>query len=576
MPSLRNLRSISVGTAAILALALAWALHIHTMGWGQLANFAQVRALADGEPEIDRWHWETQDKAWTEGHFYSVKAPGLAALTLPAYMGLDAAGADGLSATAAGNAAKTDYPHWDTRPLAPYETYGYNSVRAYENSSRIEDNTPLVWVLTLLGAVIPALLLLFGVRWIAERIEPGYGTAAAITLGIGSILMTFASEYFPHVIAAALGFAAFAILFRERRGPPRLLLVGAAGLIAGIAVNFEYPLVLAGAVLFFYALSRGGPRVPRAAAYAAGAVLGALPALAFNQWAFGSPLHFAYSDAVAVQGVTGHAVLGLNSDGLFGITVPEFGKAFELLLANRGLLALTPVLAMGVAGAVSMRGNGYRAEANVILAICAAYFVYNAGYWLPFGGGTLGPRFLIPTLPFVALGLAPAWKRWPAPTLALAIPSAIMMVAGTLTFPLLGDIVGISIWADRLADGDLEHTLLTMFGVEWAWLAAAPVLAAIGAAIALAAKATPRPSLGDIRLPVALVAIWSVLAIVGPTLVGNDSTPLDGGTSAFWLILPAAVVSIATLCALAYRERRKEPISRGIAVGEPALGERIS
>ena len=49
----------------------------------------------------------------------------------------------------------------------------------------------------------------------------------------------------------------------------------------------------------------------------------------------------------------------------------------------------------------------------MILAVAAVYFLYNAGYWLPFGGGTPGPRFLIPTLPFLALGLAVAWRRWP-------------------------------------------------------------------------------------------------------------------------------------------------------------------
>ena len=112
-----------------------------------------------------------------------------------------------------------------------------------------------MWVLTLVGATLPAVGLLFGVRWVADRIEPGYGTAAAITLGLGSIVMVFAAEYFAHVIAAGLGFAAFALLFREReRGAARLGLVGAAGLAAGLAVSFEYPLALVGAILFVYAL----------------------------------------------------------------------------------------------------------------------------------------------------------------------------------------------------------------------------------------------------------------------------------------------------------------------------------
>ena len=30
-----------------------------------------------------------------------------------------------------------------------------------------------------------------------------------------------------------------------------------------------------------------------------------------------------------------------------------------------------------------------------------AYLLYNSGYWLPFGGGTPGPRFLVVTLPFL-------------------------------------------------------------------------------------------------------------------------------------------------------------------------------
>ena len=58
--------------AAIVALGIAWGLVIHSMGWAQLAHYAQVRAFASGEAQIDRWQWETKDKAWVDGHFYSV------------------------------------------------------------------------------------------------------------------------------------------------------------------------------------------------------------------------------------------------------------------------------------------------------------------------------------------------------------------------------------------------------------------------------------------------------------------------------------------------------------------------
>ena len=98
----------------------------------------------------------------------------------------------------------------------------------------------MVWALTLLAAVIPAVLLLVGVRWAADRIEPGYGTAAAITLGIASMVMVFAADYFSHVISAALGFAAFLVLMREREGPPSTRAVALAG-VGGACDQLRVP-----------------------------------------------------------------------------------------------------------------------------------------------------------------------------------------------------------------------------------------------------------------------------------------------------------------------------------------------
>jgi hypothetical protein len=563
------------GVAAIVSLGLAWGLVMHSMGWAQSSYFAQVRAFAAGEAEIDRWHWETQDKAWVDGHFYSVKAPGLAALTLPAYLALDGIGAQRVARDAAANARRTEYPRWTLGAGSdpPFSEFGYSAPRARAAWDRIEAGAPMVWALTLVGAVVPAALLLLCVRWVGDRIEPGYGTAAAITLGLGTIVMTFASEYFAHVIAAALGFAAFALLFREREGPSRLALVAAAGMLAGLAVSFEYPLGLVGAVLFAYALARPH-RLARAAAYGAGALAGAAPALLFNLWALGSPLRFAYEDAVITPGATGHAEIGLNDDGLFGITLPRLDSAFDLLVASRGLLALTPVIAMALVGVYLIRRKGWVAEARVITAVAAAYFIYNAGYWLPFGGGSPGPRFLIPALPFLAVGLASAYRRLPALTLALAIPSAAFMLAGTLTFPLIGD-NGTAIWVARLDVGSLEHTVLTALGTRDAWLAVTPVLLAVAAAVALTAWATPSTRLEDVRPALAATLAWGVVSIVGPTLAGDPITPLDGGRETVWIVGPAAAASVSTVLLLRYRERRAGTPRRA-APSEPATAERIS
>ena len=176
----------------------------------------------------------------------------------------------------------------------------------------------------------------------------------------------------------------------------------------------------------------------RGAAYGAGLAAGVAPLLAYQWWAFGSPLHTSYVGAVAKTGRSGHDVLGLNDAGVFGITLPRFGDALSLLFSGRGLLTLAPVLVMAIAGVVAMHRAGRRAEARTIGAVAIAYLVYNAGYWLPMGGGSPGPRFLIPILPFLAIGLGPAWRRWPAVTLALTAISATTMVAATMTYPMIG------------------------------------------------------------------------------------------------------------------------------------------
>jgi len=50
------------GLAAIACLGIAWGFVMHSMGWAQLAHFAQVRALAAGKSSqeiCDAWASET-------------------------------------------------------------------------------------------------------------------------------------------------------------------------------------------------------------------------------------------------------------------------------------------------------------------------------------------------------------------------------------------------------------------------------------------------------------------------------------------------------------------------------------
>jgi hypothetical protein len=543
-PAQRSRRRDSL--LAIACVALAYAAIIQPLGWNQTSHMALIKSLADGKPRIDRHQWETGDKSYIGGHFYSAKSPGMDFLALPWYELLKTAGAP----EALGDLADRRKPSkWSGAAMVIAPFRDRSGARAPDGrvARTVNRETPLVWALGLAVVVAPALLLLLIIRALADRIEPGLGTAAAVTLGLGTMVLPFSTMLFSHVLAATLGFAAFAVLWRERDGPPRHILVAAAGALAGFGSSVEYPLALLAVVLAGYAVSQG-PRVRRALSFGAGALAGLLPLAAYNLWAFGSLTTLSYRNAVKVPGRTGHDVLGLNAPGLFGVRAPRPQTAIDLLLSGRGLLVLTPVVAMGAVGTVLMYRRGRRAEAITIGALAAAFLVYNAGYYLPFGGDSPGPRFLVAVLPFLALPLALSYRRFPGVTIGLALASVATMVLATAGDPqIYTDDTGL--WATRLGAGDFEPTLLSAAGAGTGWVALIPFLAGVGGALALASRASAglRISHRELGLGAASAVAWAVMAIVLPPAVGPSvrSTHATGSARLVLIALAFALAGLA-------------------------------
>jgi hypothetical protein len=167
--------------------------------------------------------------------------------------------------------------------------------------------------------------------------------------------------------------------------------------------------------------------------------------------------------------------------------------------------------------------RGRRAEAVVIGAVCALYLLYNAGYFLPFGGGSPGPRFLVPTLPFLGVALAAAYRRLPGPTLALGAISATALVTATLTHPLVGYESETGKWSRLLTQGFFQPTIVSAFGAGRGWVAIIPFLLLAGAAIVLAASVTDlRLSWAQVGWGAAAAAAWGVYAALGPPGLGID------------------------------------------------------
>ncbi len=476
--------------AAILLVGLSYATLIQSFSWNQTSHYDLIRSLNVERTTIDQYQANTGDKAYYKGHYYSARAPGLALMALPFYDALNLVGAES----------------WTDAHVAPPNHPG----------------DEMIYLIGLWANVLPGLLLLLLVWRVADRYEPGYGAAAAVALGLGTMVLPLSTLLFSHVFTAFLGFAAFALMLKERDGPPSAMLLGLAGLAMGYAVASEYPLFFVAAVLGLFLLSRrdalSAPLIARrAGSYIAGGIVGIVPLLLYNHYAFHSWTHLAYSSIPRQQ------------KGFFGISLPSLKVLVTLLLDSRGLLTISPILILGAMGTVLLYKRGKRAEALTIAGICLCYVGYNSGYYLPFGGGFMGPRFLTTMLPFLAFPVAIALKRWPGPTVALAAVSISTTVIATITHPLVGYENETVVWMRYLGEGFFQPTIASAYGLGRGWGGIWPFLLAAGGGVVLAAWATPRLRLTNATLGYGLLALigWCVFAALGPTVLGIDHAGLE-------------------------------------------------
>jgi hypothetical protein len=485
------------GLIALLALGLAFASIPQGVGWSQNANFGTVRSIAKGHAYIDEYRAETGDVAWYHGHYYSTKAPGLALLTTGPYVVMHATGLTGVMAHLPG-------------------------------ATTSEVGT--LWALTIIGCALPLLIALLLLRRIGDELSPGLGTAGALAVGLGTLLLPFATLFFDHALSASLSFVAFAILWWRRE---RLLYCALAGLAAGYAVSSEYPAAVVAIALGLYVLLTApfSTGLRRAVAFAVGLGIGILPILIFNWWAFGTPTHITYEDAVSRGGVTGHDVLHANVRGLFGVYWPSFHVAMRLLFNHIGLLTLSPIVAVGAAGSVLLYRKGHRAEAFLAAGLPVAFLIYNSGYEDPFGGWSPGPRFLVQILPFVAIPLALAFRAWPLTTLLLALGSATTMTMITVSQPISAH------------DGSWYHRVFTGYFYNHGVVAVVPFAAFVLAALVFGVLATRlrRLTRQDVVGGLTALAGWLLLAFAAPRLLQD--------THAGYVVLLALGVVAAVVAA---------------------------
>jgi hypothetical protein len=344
------------------------------------------RALVHGHLTIEPCAGGTIDRASFDGKTYTDKAPGLSILAIPATV--------------------------VTRLPA--------ATRADGRSGWVSEGDFRLWAVRLLVSGVAFLLVAFAVGRVSEGVAPGYGGPALVTFALGTLVAPLAASSFDHVLAGALAFGGFVLAWSRR--------YTLAGLLAGTAALSNYTTALIGLTLALYVLAAGVRPLVRFA-------LGAAPPLAvlgaYDWAAFGSPFHLSYRYVANVYSPE-------QQSGFFGIHLPSSHGLHLVFVGDRGILVTMPVVVAAVAGLVLL-ARRHRLEAITCAVVFALLLIANCGYFSPYGGISPGPRFLIPSLPFLALGLAPAFERWWRPTVALAAVSIAAMTTLTLTWSNLGD-----------------------------------------------------------------------------------------------------------------------------------------
>jgi hypothetical protein len=374
-----------LGLAVFLALCL---LSQPSTGWNVNSRFGLVFAVVDHHTlSIDAYHatppFETGDKAFYNGHYYSDKTIGLALLGVPAYALVRAAGA------VVGHRPGVSITEWliTRMTVAPA---GAAAVML------------LAWLLMLLGATPRRALL----------------TAAGVFAG--SMLFGYSTVFLPYVpgVAACLGALVLALgapITRRR--------AAAIGGLLGFALILDLTFIIGVALIGALVLLRlrplgwrgAGVRLSALAASAA-VPLGIFAAYCLHL--FGSlsvPYRYEYSDYFRTE----------MAKGLMGATTPRVNVMWFLALhPYRGIFFWSPwvLMALACCAWVWRRDTPRRPFAAVAAVGFVGYFLFNAGYYLWWGGAAMGPRLMIPMFAVVPLVLAVACRpdapRWMWPSLA--------------------------------------------------------------------------------------------------------------------------------------------------------------
>ena len=297
--------------------------------------------------------------------------------------------------------------------------------RAFDLPEALEKN--LIFHLTVWTSIglLSSLLTLLLYRILEDQLKSSVlALLLALAYALGTIAFPFSTIFFSHQLAAALVFISFGLLYlyKERNegnleaasarfGSP--LMLALAGFCSGYALATEYPAVLAVAPISLYAL-RVVPR-KSLAFFIVGGALGGGTLILYNLLAFGKLYMIPYSVYAGTGKFDDHEI------GYMGVGIPSWDVLMEItFLPMRGLFVVNPWLVLVIPALLLLlfsrrHRRTYLKEKLVCAAVVVMFFAFNSAYGQSYvfwgGGASVGPRHIIPMLPFAVLLLAPLTKH---------------------------------------------------------------------------------------------------------------------------------------------------------------------
>jgi hypothetical protein len=420
--SIRGWRLLRRPEAALFALVLGtYGYFYQAGGWNQNCRFDLTRAIVEQRTVIlDSYAYNTGDlscrgplgrcvqgQAEAREHYYCDKAPGASWLAVPAY-------------------------------AVAYAVFGTDrpSQRYLALSA---------WWVTIVAVGVPSAVAVVMLYLMLEAFTGSEQVRIILALayGLATLAFPYSTLFYGHQLTAALLAIGFTLLVRAKRlsaGSPRSGLLVAVGLVLGYAIVVEYPSAIALIPLIGYAATFVRPWRRLSWLVVAG-VATAIPLVGYHWLVFGGPFTLPYMYSTQMPRHIGFMGLGWPSpEVLDAILVSEY----------RGLFYSAPWLLLAIPGAITLLlRRARRPEALVCVVISTLFVWLNSSLFDWQGGWAMGPRYLIPAIPFLTVLVVGVVPRAPLRSsgsraaavvgaglaLALVATSAILMLAGTAVKP---------------------------------------------------------------------------------------------------------------------------------------------